>query len=141
MSEYHVPVMLHESVSELITDRSGIYVDATFGGGGHSKRILSELTKDGRLLAFDRDAEAMENVPEDIRINFVHNNFRFIHNYILAGGYRDGVDGILADLGVSSHQFDTAGRGFSFRFDAPLDMRMNTEGEITAKDVINSYSN
>ena len=141
MSEYHVPVMLLESVSELITDRSGIYVDATFGGGGHSKRILSELTKDGRLLAFDRDAEAMENVPEDIRINFVHNNFRFIHNYILAGGYRDGVDGILADLGVSSHQFDTAGRGFSFRFDAPLDMRMNTEGEITAKDVINSYSN
>lgn len=141
MSEYHVPVMLHESVSALITDRSGVYVDATFGGGGHSRRILSELGPDGRLLAFDRDKDAMENLPDDIRISFIHNNFRFIHNYVLAGGYKDGVDGILADLGVSSHQFDTGDRGFSFRFDAPLDMRMNTEGEITAEDVVNSYSN
>lgn len=141
MSEYHVPVMLHESVSALITDRSGVYVDATFGGGGHSRRILSELGPDGRLLAFDRDKDATENLPDDIRISFIHNNFRFIHNYVLAGGYKDGVDGILADLGVSSHQFDTGDRGFSFRFDAPLDMRMNTEGEITAEDVVNSYSN
>ena len=141
MSEYHVPVMLHESVSALITDRSGVYADATFGGGGHSRRILTELSKDGRLLAFDRDKEAMENIPDDTRINFIHNNFRFIHNYVLAGGYTGGIDGILADLGVSSHQFDTGERGFSFRFEAPLDMRMNTESGFTAKDVINSYSN
>ena len=140
MSEYHVPVLLDESVTALIGDAaSGVYADATFGGGGHSREILSRLNNAGRLLAFDRDSDALMNKPDDSRLVLIHNNFRFIHNYVLEQGYRDGIDGILADLGVSSHQFDTAERGFSFRFDAPLDMRMNTEAQLTAAELVNSY--
>lgn len=139
MSEYHIPVLLDESVTALVGDAlSGVYADATFGGGGHSREILSRLTQAGRLLAFDRDSDALANKPDDNRLVLIHNNFRFIHNYVLAEGYGDGIDGILADLGVSSHQFDTAERGFSFRFDAELDMRMNKEGGITAADLVNS---
>ena len=139
MSEYHIPVLLDESVTALVGDAlSGVYADATFGGGGHSREILSRLTQAGRLLAFERDSDALANKPDDNRLVLIHNNFRFIHNYVLAEGYGDGIDGILADLGVSSHQFDTADRGFSFRFDAELDMRMNKEGGITAADLVNS---
>lgn len=138
MSEYHIPVLLDESVTALVGDAlSGVYADATFGGGGHSREILSRLTQAGRLLAFDRDSDALANKPDDNRLVLIHNNFRFIHNYVLAEGYGDGIDGILADLGVSSHQFDTADRGFSFRFDAELDMRMNKEGGITAAELVN----
>ena len=147
MSEYHVPVLLKESVDALITDPSGIYIDATYGGGGHSAEILSRLSPEGRLIAFDRDSDAMAGRVDDPRLTLIHNNFRFVHNYALleahkaARDFRErGVDGILADLGVSSHQFDTAERGFSFRFDAPLDMRMNTQGGITAADVVNTYT-
>ncbi|MCQ2115687.1 MAG: 16S rRNA (cytosine(1402)-N(4))-methyltransferase RsmH [Bacteroidales bacterium] len=141
MSEYHVPVLLDESVTALIGDAaSGVYADATFGGGGHSREILSRLSDAGRLLAFDRDSDALLNKPDDDRLVLIHNNFRFIHNYVLEQGYPEGIDGILADLGVSSHQFDTADRGFSFRFDAPLDMRMNTQAKMTAADVVNTYS-
>ena len=139
MSEYHTPVLLNESISALISDRSGVYVDATFGGGGHSAVILSELDGNGRLVAFDRDEDAMKNVIDDSRFTLIRNNFRFIHNFLLYEGFRDGVDGILADLGVSSHQFDTPERGFSFRYDAPLDMRMNREGGCTAADIVNGY--
>ena len=138
MSEYHIPVLLDESVTALVGDAlSGVYADATFGGGGHSREILSRLTQAGRLLAFDRDSDALAHKPDDNRLVLIHNNLRFIHNYVLAEGYGDGIDGILADLGVSSHQFDTADRGFSFRFDAELDMRMNKEGGITAADLVN----
>ena len=139
MSEYHNPVLLQESVSALVTDTSGVYADATFGGGGHSSEILRRLSPEGRLMAFDRDADAARNVPDDPRFCLVHNNFRFIHNYTLLH-YPKGLDGIPADLGVSSHQFDTAERGFSFRYSAPLDMRMNVQGEKTAADIVNSYT-
>ena len=135
MSEYHNPVLLEESVSALIGDTSGVYADATFGGGGHSALILSRLSRKGRLLAFDRDSDALENAPQDKRLTLIHNNFRFIHNFALL--YEVEFDGILADLGVSSHQFDTEQRGFSFRFDAALDMRMNADGGRTAADVVN----
>jgi len=141
MSEYHTPVLLDESVTALIGDAPfGIYADATFGGGGHSREILSRLSNAGRLLAFDRDSDALKNKPDDGRLVLIHNNFRFIHNYVLEQGYKEGIDGILADLGVSSHQFDTAERGFSFRFDAPLDMRMNQEAQMNASDLVNTYS-
>ena len=208
MSEYHIPVLLDESISALITDPSGLYVDATFGGGGHSAEILSRLSENGRLLAFDRDSDALANCPDDSRFTLIHNNFRFVHNFALleahkaardfrerdmddslesginkggaaeenprgagndaanagkggaagagksgaAGAGKNGagkdaagtgrggiVDGILADLGVSSHQFDTAERGFSFRFDAALDMRMNALAEKDAAAVVNGY--
>lgn len=139
MSEYHTPVLLNESVDALSIKEDGIYVDATFGGGGHSKEILSRLGKKGKLIAFDRDVDAIEAAPKDSRLILVHNNFRFVHNFIRANGL-DKVDGILADLGVSSHQFDTMERGFSFRFSAPLDMRMNNKGGKTAREVVNSYS-
>ena len=139
MSVYHNPVLLSESISNLITNPSGTYADATFGGGGHSAGILSKLNKDGRLIGFDRDSDAEANAPEDARFTFVHNNFRFIHNYTLLLA-PEGLDGVLADLGVSSHQFDTAERGFSFRFSAPLDMRMNVQGHLTAADIVNSYT-
>lgn len=139
MSEYHTPVLLDESVTALIGDAaSGIYADATFGGGGHSREILSRLNNAGRLLSFDRDSDALLNKPDDSRLVLIHNNFRFIHNYVLEQGYTEGIDGVLADLGVSSHQFDTAERGFSFRFDAPLDMRMNTRAHTTAADLVNT---
>ena len=139
MSEYHTPVLLNESVDALSIKEDGIYVDATFGGGGHSKEILSRLGKKGKLIAFDRDMDAIEAAPKDSRLILVHNNFRFVHNFIRANGF-DKVDGILAGLGVSSHQFDTMERGFSFRFSAPLDMRMNNKGGKTAREVVNSYS-
>lgn len=147
MSEYHVPVLLQESVTALVTSESGFYVDATFGGGGHSSQILSMLSGTGKLMAFDRDKDAMGNKIEDERLILVHNNFRFVRNFVmhyaLQNKFEDftkfKADGILADLGVSSHQFDTPERGFSFRFDAGLDMRMNPESEISASDVINTY--
>ena len=138
MSEYHIPVLLDASVSALVTDPSGVYADATFGGGGHSGEILSRLSPDGRLVAFDRDADAIANGIDDKRLTLVRNNFRFIRNFLLYEGYTGGIDGILADLGVSSHQFDTPERGFSFRYDARLDMRMNAENGTTAADIINS---
>ena len=183
MSEYHIPVLLDESVSALISDPSGLYIDATFGGGGHSAEILSRLSPTGKLLAFDRDSDALANCPDDSRFTLIHNNFRFVHNFALLeahkaardfrerdmddslkSGINNGaaernprgagretatagkigaaggiVDGILADLGVSSHQFDTAERGFSFRFDAALDMRMNALAEKDAAKVVNTY--
>ena len=139
MSVYHNPVLLHESVSALITNPDGCYADATFGGGGHSAEILRRLSPEGRLMAFDRDADAAANAPSDKRFTLIHNNFRFIHNYTLLH-CPEGLDGILADLGVSSHQFDTAERGFSFRYSAPLDMRMNVQGDKTAADIVNSYT-
>ena len=139
MSEYHNPVLLNESIDALVTDPSGIYADATFGGGGHSAEILRRLSPEGRLVSFDRDADALKNAMDDPRFKLVHNNFRFIHNYSLLET-EEGFDGILADLGVSSHQFDTAERGFSFRYSAPLDMRMNVQGTTTAADIVNSYT-
>ena len=151
MSDYHIPVLLAESVSALVTNPDGIYADATFGGGGHTAAILSRLHDGGKLIAFDRDAEALANAPKDARLTLIHNNFRFIENYAeelrrslaFARDDKEGpgiFDGVLADLGVSSHQFDTAGRGFSFRFEeAPLDMRMNQQARLTAEEVVNSY--
>ena len=139
MSVYHNPVLLQESVSALITNPDGCYADATFGGGGHSAEILKRLSPKGSLMAFDRDADAAANAPADRRFTLIHNNFRFIHNYTLLH-HPEGLDGILADLGVSSHQFDTAERGFSFRYSAPLDMRMNVQGDKTAADIVNSYT-
>ena len=139
MSEYHNPVLLDESVSALVQRADGLYADATFGGGGHSREILGRLGPDGRLMAFDRDEDALANAIDDPRFTLVHNNFRFIHNYTLLH-CPEGLDGVLADLGVSSHQFDTAERGFSFRYSAPLDMRMNVQGGKTAADIVNSYT-
>ena len=139
MSEYHSPVLLHPSIDAIVLNADGVYADATFGGGGHSREILRRLSPDGRLIAFDKDADAAANAPSDGRFKLIHNNFRFIHNYALLEA-PDGLDGIIADLGVSSHQFDTAERGFSFRFDGPLDMRMNVQGAKTAADIVNSYT-
>lgn len=145
MSEYHIPVLLKQSIDALVTNPDGKYADATFGGGSHSREILSRLSPKGSLMAFDRDSDALANAPEDERLTLIHNNFRFIHNYVLFDSYEKGtenelLDGVLADLGVSSHQFDTADRGFSFRYSAALDMRMNAQGGKTAADVINSYT-
>ena len=141
MSEYHNPVLLKESVDYLVSGNpDGVFADATFGGGGHSREILGRLSGKGRLIAFDKDQDAIDNAFSDSRLTLIRNNFRFIHNFILDEGYADGIDGILADLGVSSHQFDTPERGFSFRFDATLDMRMNTNAAKTAADIVNSYS-
>ncbi|QEM05763.1 16S rRNA (cytosine(1402)-N(4))-methyltransferase RsmH [Mucilaginibacter rubeus] len=139
MSEYHVPVMLKECIDGLNIDPDGIYVDVTFGGGGHSREILKHLGPKGRLIAFDQDADAQRNIIDDERFVFVDQNFRYLKNFCRLHGAIP-VNGILADLGVSSHQFDEADRGFSIRFDAELDMRMNQLGELTAKDVINNYS-
>ena len=135
---YHVPVLLEESVSGLNIDPDGVYLDLTFGGGGHSREILKRL-KDGCLIGFDQDSDALANVPDDSRFIFVNHNFRYLRNFLRYCGY-DNADGILADLGVSSHEFDEAGRGFSFRFDAELDMRMNRRGRLKATDILNSYS-
>ena len=135
---YHVPVLLKESVEALNIRRDGIYVDLTFGGGGHSREILKHLGKGGKLLAFDQDADAEANIPEDEKFTFVRSNFRFLRNWLRYYEIEH-VDGILADLGVSSHHFDDETRGFSFRFDAPLDMRMNQAGGINAADVLNTY--
>ena len=135
---YHVPVLLEESVSGLNIDTDGVYLDLTFGGGGHSREILKRL-KDGCLIGFDQDADALANVPDDDRFIFVNHNFRYLRNFLRYCGY-DEADGILADLGVSSHEFDEAGRGFSFRFDAELDMRMNQRSRLKATDILNTYS-
>ena len=149
MSTYHTPVLLDETLSLLVTNPSGIYADVTFGGGGHTAGILSRLNEDGHVIAFDRDADAFDNRIDDPRLTLVRSDFRFILNQVrllahdrkdLAGRLSEGLDGILADLGVSSHQFDTAERGFSFRYDAPLDMRMNRDGDLTAEKVVNEYS-
>lgn len=135
---YHVPVLLEESVSGLNIDPDGVYLDLTFGGGGHSREILKRL-KDGCLIGFDQDSDALANVPDDSRFIFVNHNFRYLRNFLRYCGY-DEADGILADLGVSSHEFDKAGRGFSFRFDAELDMRMNQRSRLKATDILNTYS-
>ena len=136
---YHIPVLLHPTVDGLAVRPDGIYVDATFGGGGHSREILRRLGPNGRLLSFDQDADAEQNVPQgETRLTFVRSNFRYLTNWLR---YYDipHVDGILADLGVSSHHFDDEARGFSFRFDARLDMRMNGRAGQTAADVVNRY--
>jgi 16S rRNA (cytosine1402-N4)-methyltransferase len=139
MDKYHTPVMLHECIDGLAIRPEGTYVDVTFGGGGHSREILSHLNKYGKLLAFDQDADAKQNVPDDSRFVFIDQNFRYLKNFCRLH-HAIPVDGILADLGVSSYQFDQAERGFSIRFDAELDMRMNQKSALTAKEVINTYS-
>jgi len=136
-STYHIPVMLTQCTEGLAIDPNGTYVDVTFGGGGHSRAILEKLDK-GRLLAFDQDQDALENVPEDERFTFIQANFRDLKKYLRLHGVRQ-VDGILADLGISSHQIDEASRGFSTRFAGDLDMRMNQSAQITAKDILNTY--
>ncbi len=134
---YHNPVMLRESIEGLAIKDEGVYVDVTFGGGGHSKELLKILSK-GRLIAFDQDADAQANKIDDERFVLVPQNFRYLKNYLKMYGV-GGVDGVLADLGVSSHQFDVGERGFSIRFDGPLDMRMNQKIELTAEQVVNEY--
>lgn len=136
---YHNPVMLNECIEALNIKPSGVYVDVTFGGGGHSRAILKRLDGDGRLFVFDQDADAMANLPDDDRIHFFRGNFRYFAQFMRLAGCPK-VDGVLADLGVSSHHFDDAQRGFSFRFDVPLDMRMNQEAGFSARDLVNSYS-
>ncbi|MFD0792627.1 16S rRNA (cytosine(1402)-N(4))-methyltransferase RsmH [Mucilaginibacter litoreus] len=139
MSNYHVPVMLQECIEALNIKPNGTYVDVTFGGGGHSREIMKHLGDGGRLLAFDQDADAQQNIIEDERFTFVDQNFRYLKNFVRLHDALP-VDGILADLGVSSYQFDQAERGFSIRFDAELDMRMNQSSDLTAKEVVNTYS-
>ena len=136
---YHVPVLLKESVDGLDIQPDGIYVDVTFGGGGHSKEILSRLGKNGHLYSFDQDADAENNIVDDDRFTFVRSNFRYISQWMRYYGVEH-IDGLLGDLGVSSHHFDDETRGFSFRFDAPLDMRMNKRAGQTAADILNNYS-
>lgn len=138
MSTYHVPALFEESISSLNIRPDGTYVDLTFGGGGHSRGILEHLGTNGHLYSFDQDADAEANVPDDERITFVESNFRFLRSALRYRGVTK-VDGILADLGVSSHHFDDIARGFSFKGDARLDMRMNQRGGITAEDVVNTY--
>lgn len=138
-SSYHVPVLLTEVVEHLNIQPSGVYVDCTFGGGGHSRAILEKLDDDGRLVAFDQDADARQNLPVDNRVVFVPQNFRHLQRFLRLNGFRE-VDGVLADLGVSSHQFNEGSRGFSTRFDASLDMRMDQRQEKTAADVVKGYS-
>lgn len=139
MSNYHDPVLLTESVEALKIKNEGVYVDATFGGGGHSRLILKKLGAKGHLLGFDQDEDALSNIIENERFTFVHHNFKHLKRFLRLHGYPK-VDGILADLGVSSHQLDDAQRGFSFRFDTDLDMRMNRQGDTTAADILNTYS-
>jgi len=136
--EYHNPVLLKETVDGLNIHPDGIYVDVTFGGGGHSREILSRLGANGKLFAFDQDLDALNNAIDDERFTLINENFRFIKRFLRFHGIKQ-VDGILADLGVSSHQFDVAERGFSTRFEAELDMRMNQKGELSAYHVINDY--
>ncbi len=151
LTTYHVPVLLHESIDGLALRPGGVYVDVTFGGGGHSREILSRLTGGAHLYSFDQDADAEQNIfsepagddsgerlwPEGF--TFVRSNFRHLKNWMRFYGV-DHIDGLLADLGVSSHHFDDAERGFSFRYDAPLDMRMNKRGGMTAADIVNTYT-
>ena len=136
---YHIPVMLKQSVDGLNIREGGIYVDVTFGGGGHSREILSRIDDNGRLYSFDQDADAERNIIDDNRFTFVRSNFRYIKNWMRYHG-EEHIDGLLADLGVSSHHLDDETRGFSFRFDTPLDMRMNKRAGLNAADVINNYS-
>ncbi len=143
MSSYHRPVLLDRSLSSLVVSPDGVYVDATLGGGGHTSALLSRLSPKGKVIAFDLDKDAISAAPEDPRLRIVRSNYRYAADYVrflrdFTGTER--VDGVLADLGVSSHQFDTPERGFSFRFDSPLDMRMNPEGGITAQDIVNTYT-
>ena len=135
---YHIPVLLESAVNELDIQPSGTYCDLTFGGVGHSRHILSKLGAEGRLYSFDQDRDTLLNAPDDERFNYVESNFRFLRSALRLRGV-DKVDGILADLGVSSHHFDEVGRGFSFRGEGPLDMRMNQRGGRTAADVVNTY--
>ncbi len=135
---YHVPVLLQESIDGLNIKSDGIYVDVTFGGGGHSREILSRLGKNGHLYSFDQDADAEKNIIDDDRFTFVRSNFRYLRNWMRYYEV-EAIDGLLADLGVSSHHFDDETRGFSFRFDAPLDMRMNKRAGRTAADIVNEY--
>ncbi|MBN1183680.1 MAG: 16S rRNA (cytosine(1402)-N(4))-methyltransferase RsmH [Bacteroidales bacterium] len=137
MTDYHQPVLLKESVHGLDIKPDGIYVDTTFGGGGHSREILSHLTT-GKLIAFDQDKDVLPNLPDDERFIFVQHNFRFLKNFLRYHGI-ESIDGLLADLGVSSHHFDTAQRGFSFRHDSAIDMRMNQDSGFSAVDLLNSY--
>lgn len=138
MSEYHVPVLLNESIEALDINPDGIYVDVTFGGGGHSRAILEKLSTRGHLFSFDQDLDAMKNAFQDDRFTFVRSNFMYLKNFLKYYGVEK-IDGLLADLGVSSHHFDDEERGFSFRFNAPLDMRMNKSTSVSASDVLNTY--
>jgi 16S rRNA (cytosine1402-N4)-methyltransferase len=137
--EYHSPVLLHKSIDALEIKEDGVYVDVTFGGGGHSLEILNRLGSKGRLFAFDQDPDALENIIDDERFILIPENFRFISRFLRFHKIKK-VDGILADLGVSSHQFDEAERGFSIRFDGDLDMRMNQKSKVSAKEIVNTYS-
>ena len=136
---YHIPVLLKESVDGLEIKPDGVYVDVTFGGGGHSREILRRLGAEGHLYSFDQDEDAEQNIVSDERFTFVRSNFRYLKNWMRYYGIEE-IDGLLADLGVSSHHFDDETRGFSFRFDAPLDMRMNKRSGMTAADIVNNYS-
>jgi len=136
---YHIPVLKNESIAWLKIEPSGVYVDCTFGGGGHSAAILAELGENGRLFGFDRDLDAFENTLDDSRFTFVRGNFKHLENFLRYYGIEK-VNGILADLGVSSHHFDESKRGFSYRFDGKLDMRMNQKESLTAEKVLNDYS-
>lgn len=138
-SKYHTPVLYHEVLDALAIKSDGVYVDCTYGGGGHSRGILEKLGKDGKLFAFDQDADAKKNVTDDDRLVFVPHNFRYIQRFLRLHKIQQ-IDGILADLGVSSYQFDEGTRGFSTRFDGPLDMRMDQRQELTATDIIRDYS-
>ena len=135
---YHVPVLLKQSVEGLVVDPDGVYVDATFGGGGHSREIVSRLSSKGHLYGFDQDADTMNNIIKDDRFTFVYSNFRYMPNFMRWYGHEK-VTGILADLGVSWHHFDDSTRGFSFRFEGPIDMRMNQKEGMKASDVLNDY--
>lgn len=137
---YHVPVLLQESLEGMAIRPEGVYVDVTFGGGGHSREILRRLGNDGHLYGFDQDADAEKNIPDDPRFTFVRSNFRYLYNFMRYYQKVGTVDALLADLGVSSHHFDDKERGFSFRFDGLLDMRMNTRAGQTAADVLNAYT-
>lgn len=136
---YHIPALYRESIEGLSIKPSGVYIDATFGGGGHSRGILEHLGEEGKLYGFDRDMDAIGNKPDSGQFTFVHSDFRYLSNFLHYYG-EDGVDGILADLGVSFHHFDSAERGFSFRSDAPLDMRMNRSGGKTAAEIVADYT-
>lgn len=137
MTQYHTPALLHESIEGLNINPDGIYVDITFGGGGHSREILKHL-RNGKLIAFDQDQDALLNIIDDQRFILCHGNFRFLKNYLRYHGINR-IDGLLGDLGVSSHHFDTIGRGFTFQGDSPLDMRMNPNAKLTARDILNTY--
>lgn len=139
MSEYHVPVLLHPSIDGLAIKPDGLYVDATFGGGGHAKEITARLDDKGHLFVFDQDEDAVANLWGDDRVTLIVSNFRYIHRWMKYYDVEGKIDGVLADLGVSSHQFDDPQRGFSYRFDEPLDMRMNRQQTLTAANVINQY--